>query len=178
MPKKLILIISTVFLIGCISTKKETGPYFPDNINTSFIYRYIQEQIINNNENDTETEYLKILDFINESIILYKLNIMNFYLNVSLRKYIPLYDGILTFKETYGFNNTWDDAKKEYIKIAAIDLTTETGNIIMLLYDYNEIVDYWYQKTNSLLSEKYNVDEEIKRLELEIRYLTKVSKYW
>jgi hypothetical protein len=130
---------------------------WPDEIRYFWVAQYTEEKL-GILIKSLETEYEYILDFLENAKLSHEANCENYFYRNSLVQWLPVYkDGeflIRAIKRTVLY---WDNKKEEYIPIADINIVTEIGSILEILYTYNELIDFWYKKTGNILREKYDI---------------------
>ncbi|MDR1286267.1 MAG: TlpA family protein disulfide reductase [Treponema sp.] len=113
----------------------------------------------------TRDEYVRILDFLSESVNVHAENIVNYCNNkYGIRKEPTLIDGDFGFKNV-GSGLLILNSEREVIReVANISSVTEYIDLIVALETYNQFVEQCFIKTGEILGEKYDVKEEIEKL--------------
>jgi hypothetical protein len=138
-----------------------TDESWPSNISYYFVSKYVQ-QGENLNTDNLQAEYNYVLTFLERAIAAYKANIVNFFTEDSLIKYEPvLENGKLVIKEVA---DTCFVVTKYGVR--------EKVNILVLveylifsdcLLTYNQLVDFWYERTGLMIRERLSstIEEEV-----------------
>jgi hypothetical protein len=111
------------------------------------------------NLTDIENEYYYILDYLFNSIIAHKRNCNNYYENIDLITYVPMYkNGKLEIIEETRTVNYYDIDTKESYEKADISVLLEYSQYCFAIFTYNQLIDFWHTKTGIYLKNKLNID--------------------
>jgi hypothetical protein len=145
--------------IGMVFPAEPIG--WPDFLYSPIIRNYIvDKQNLPNME--LKNEYLNILDFLKKSLKAHKENIVNqFNKDVYIKKEPSFFNGQLIIRDIGGGFFIWNTKDEAIQEMADIDRVNEYFSINLTLLTYNQLVDFWYQKTNELIDKKYDVEKEL-----------------
>ncbi|MCL2374622.1 MAG: hypothetical protein FWC65_05205 [Treponema sp.] len=97
---------------------------------------------------------------------------------MSFVKWPALVDGKLTFvKIQFPIIEKWDDCVGEYVFTADIGvLHDEIISLVISLYTYNILIDFWYNKTGELLDARVDHDAILNDIQnLLVLYQNKIN---
>jgi hypothetical protein len=159
MEKKIIFIALAFISVDYVYSIDNIG--WPDEISSQLIRNYtVNKQCLSFSE--YQNEYVYILNFLDELIIIYKENIKNgSNTNTFMQKQPVIINGNLEFEEQNGGLFVWDSEKEIYREMADIHAIDDFVQLISVYLTQNQFIDYWHQKTGEILHSKYIIEKEI-----------------
>jgi hypothetical protein len=146
-----------VFVVHFVFPGESLSENWPDEIYNDIILAYAKDH---SNFDITKKEYNYVLDYLERLIIAHKDNIENYFSNKSITQWTPAYvNEELIIIEIEKTNLIWDEEIAAYAPRASIDIIGETVAILSICYDYNLLINFWYNKTNMMLRDEYDVDK-------------------
>jgi hypothetical protein len=167
MYRQILLIIIFLFInkAHMIYSEEYIGNW-PDEIRYFLVEKYIEEKsYISISKTQLKLEYEYILDFLRYAKLSHEANCENYFYRNSLIQWLPAYkEGEFFIRAIKKTVLSWDDKKREYISSPDIAIVLEIENILDILYTYNELIEFWHERTGEILREKYDMILEIKKL--------------
>ncbi|MDR2313904.1 MAG: hypothetical protein LBE02_05155 [Spirochaetaceae bacterium] len=157
MSKNIFFIVFFIFLILDIAPDEN----WPQIIDSPLVSDYITSKE-NVTSNDLEQEYNYILDFLEKAIEACEYNINNRYYRFTLTKKVPILENNrLKVIETDSIQSVWDIENNSFYDETDVLEPLELLNMIRYAQSYNQLIEYWYEKTGEKLRETIDIGDKL-----------------
>jgi hypothetical protein len=162
--------LSVLMVIICFRVFPEDfeNRMFPDKIQEKNIYEYLAGKTVLTRV-DACKEYVYILDFLKKCNEVFKENIKNYYCLKNAKKFNPvlnpiLNNGQLCFEEEKNIIYYFDKESGQYMPGPDTSSVEQIVNLIVAWNTFNQFIDHWFFATGDVLYDKFNINEELKRI--------------
>ena len=158
---KIAVLLILYFAQSVFLFTQEDNAWFPQEafLHSVALSEYIAS-IISSDQNIIRNEYLIIIDFIKKTIVAYQENIERLFAGISFVWTPSLIDGKLLLVEIeLDTIEMWDiDLQESRLMPDPLAHLYDLRHLHYALFLYNELINFWYNKTGEMLSEHIDYD--------------------